>query len=230
MFNQGLPSQLGVRPAPELANRFLVQSFGWMFAGLLLTAGISAVVSMNEALIQTVGRSWWLIVIGQFALGIGIQALMPRMSATLGLGLFFVFAATMGLTVGVIVTLYEVQSVITSFLGASAMFGAAALYGATTRRNLNSIGGFLFMGMVGVLVASVVNLWLGSGPFGWAIALVGVVIFTVYTAYDVQKIGYGDYAAALGSVEKASVLGAIHLYINFINIFLFLLRLTGSRR
>lgn len=230
MFNQGLPSQLGVRPAPELANRFLVQSFGWMFAGLLLTAGISAVISMNEALIQTVGRSWWLIVIGQFALGIGIQALMPRMSATLGLGLFFVFAATMGLTVGVIVTLYEVQSVITSFLGASAMFGAAALYGATTRRNLNSIGGFLFMGMVGVLVASVVNLWLGSGPFGWAIALVGVVIFTVYTAYDVQKIGYGDYAAALGSVEKASVLGAIHLYINFINIFLFLLRLTGSRR
>jgi FtsH-binding integral membrane protein len=120
--------------------------------------------------------------------------------------------------------------VITSFLGASAMFGAAALYGATTKRNLNSIGGFLFMGMVGVLVASVVNLWLGSGPFGWAIALIGVVIFTVYTAYDVQKIGYGDYAAALGSVEKASVLGAIHLYINFINIFLFLLRLTGSRR
>jgi FtsH-binding integral membrane protein len=128
------------------------------------------------------------------------------------------------------VTLYTVQSVITSFLGASAMFGAAALYGATTKRNLNSIGGFLFMGMVGVLVASVVNLWLGSGPFGWAIALIGVVIFTVYTAYDVQKIGYGDYAAALGSVEKASVLGAIHLYINFINIFLFLLRLTGSRR
>jgi FtsH-binding integral membrane protein len=230
MQNQGLPSQLGVRPAPELANTFLVQSFGWMFAGLLLTAGISVLVAGSEDLIRTVGRSWWLIVIGQFALGIGIQALMPRLNATAALGLFFVFAATMGLTVGVIVTLYKVESVITSFLGASAMFGAAALYGATTKRNLNSIGGFLFMGMVGVLVASVVNLWLGSGPFGWAIALIGVVIFTVYTAYDVQKIGYGDYAAALGSVEKASVLGAIHLYINFINIFLFLLRLTGSRR
>jgi FtsH-binding integral membrane protein len=201
-----------------------------MFAGLLLTAGIAAFVSNSPELIRTVGRSWWIIVIGQLGLGIGIQALMPRLNASLALGLFFVFAATMGLTVGVIVTLYTVQSVITSFLGASAMFGAAALYGATTKRNLNSIGGFLFMGMVGVLVASVVNLWLGSGPFGWAIALIGVVIFTVYTAYDVQKIGYGDYAAALGSVEKASVLGAIHLYINFINIFLFLLRLTGSRR
>ena len=230
MQNRGLPSQLGVRPAPELANQFLIQSFGWMFAGLLLTAGIATVVAMNEGLIETVASSWLIFIIAQFALGIGIQALMPRMSATLGLGLFFVFAATMGLTVGVIVSLYEVQSVITSFLGASAMFGAAAIYGATTKRNLNSIGGFLFMGMIGVLVASVVNVWLGNGLFGWAIALVGVIIFTVYTAYDVQKIGYGDYAAALGSTEKASVLGAIHLYINFINIFLFLLRLTGGRR
>jgi FtsH-binding integral membrane protein len=230
MENRGLPSQLGVRPAPELTNTFLVQSFGWMFAGLLLTAGIATVVSVNEGLINAVARSWFLIVIAQFGLGIGIQALLPRMSATLGLGLFFVFAATMGVTVGVIVSLYTVQSVITSFLGASAMFGAAAIYGATTKRNLNSIGGFLFMGMIGVLVASVVNLWLGSSPFGWAIALVGVIIFTVYTAYDVQKIGYGDYAASLGSIEKASVLGAIHLYINFINIFLFLLRLTGGRR
>jgi FtsH-binding integral membrane protein len=230
MQNRGLPSQLGVRPAPELANTFLVQSFGWMFAGLLLTAGIATVVSANEGVIDAVARSWFIFVIAQFGLGIGIQALLPRMSATLGLGLFFVFAATMGVTVGVIVSLYTVQSVITSFLGASAMFGAAAIYGATTKRNLNSIGGFLFMGMIGLLVASVVNLWLGSSPFGWAIALIGVIIFTVYTAYDVQKIGYGDYAASLGSVEKASVLGAIHLYINFVNIFLFLLRLTGGRR
>ena len=80
------------------------------------------------------------------------------------LGLFFLFAATMGVTVGVIVSLYKVESVITSFLGASAMFGAAAIYGATTKRNLNSLGGFLFMGMVGVFVASIVNIWLGSSP------------------------------------------------------------------
>jgi FtsH-binding integral membrane protein len=155
---------------------------------------------------------------------------MGRLNATLALGLFFVFAATMGLTVGVIVSLYRVESVITSFLGASAMFGAAAIYGATTRRKLNSLGGFLFMGMVGVFVASIANVFLGSSPFGLAIAVIGVIVFTVYTAYDVQKISYGDYAASLGSVEKASVLGAIHLYINFINIFLFLLRIMGSRR
>ena len=230
MQNRTLPSQLGVRPAPELANRFLAQSFGWMFAGLLLTTAISTVVATNPALIRTVAGSWILFLFAQLGLGIGIQALMPRMSATLGLGLFFVFAATMGVTVGVIVSLYKYESVITSFLGASAMFGAAAIYGATTKRSLNSLGGFLFMGMIGLLVASVVNIWLASSAAGWIIALIGVVVFTVYTAYDVQKISYGDYAASLGSVEKASVLGAIHLYINFVNIFLFLLRLTGGRR
>jgi FtsH-binding integral membrane protein len=230
MQNRSLPSQLGVRPAPELANQFLVQSFGWMFAGLLLTAAISTVVATNPALIDAVAGSWILFLFAQLGLGIGIQALMPRLSATLGLGLFFVFAAMMGVTVGVIVSFYTVPSVITSFFGASAMFGAAAIYGATTKRSLNSIGGFLFMGMIGLLVASVVNIWLASSAFGFVIALIGVLVFTVYTAYDVQKISYGDYAASLGSVEKASVLGAIHLYINFVNIFLFLLRLTGGRR
>lgn len=224
------PSQLGVRPAAELSNRFLVQSFGWMFAGLLLTSGVAAAVVNQPDLIRTVRSLWIPIAFLQLGLAIGIQGLMPRMSATLGLGLFFVFAATLGFTTGVIVSLYKVESVVTSFLAASAMFGAAAVYGATTRRSLTSLGGFLFMGMVGLIVASVVNLFLGSSPFGWAIALIGVIIFTVYTAYDVQRISYGDYAAALGSVEKASVLGAIHLYINFVNIFLFLLRLMGSRR
>lgn len=225
-----LPSQLGVRPTTELATRFLSQSFGWMFAGLLLTAGVAAFVQGQPELIRTLGRSWFILVFGQLGLAMAIQALMPRMSATLGLGLFFAFAATMGLTVGVIVSLYQVQSVITSFLAASAMFGAAAFYGATTKRSLTSLGGFLFMGMIGLLVASLVNMFLGSSTIGWVISLIGVIVFTVYTAYDVQRISFGDYAASLGSVEKASVLGAIHLYINFVNIFLFLLRLMGSRR
>jgi FtsH-binding integral membrane protein len=227
----GQPAPGTIAPATAaVQGAFLTQAFFWMFAGLLLTAGISTVVASNDGLINAVARQWFIFLIVQLGLGIGIQALLPRMSATLGLGLFFGFAATMGLTVGVIVSLYRVESVITAFLGASAMFGAAALYGATTKRNLNSIGGFLFMGMVGVFVASIVNLWLHSSTAGLIVSVIGVIVFTVYTAYDVQKIGYGDYAASLGSVEKASVLGAIHLYINFVNIFLFLLRLMGSRR
>jgi hypothetical protein len=229
MTNNALPSQLGVRPVPELASRFLTQSFGWMFAGLLLTAGVATFVVNSPGLIRGVANIWFILVFGQLGLSIAIQALMPRLSASLALGLFFVYAATMGLTVGVIVSLYEVTSVVTAFFGASAMFGAAAIYGATTRRNLNSLGGFLFMGMVGLIVASVVNIWLGNGVIDIVISVIGVIVFTAFTAYDVQRISYGDYAAALGSVEKASVLGAIHLYISFVAIFLYLLRLFGNR-
>ena len=196
MQSQGLPSQLGVRPAPELANRFLTQSFGWMFAAVLITAVVAVPILGNESFLNWAYRSWLFITIATFALGS---------------------------------SLYTVESVVTSFFGASAMFGGAAIYGATTKRNLNSIGAFLFMGMIGILVASVVNILLGSSAIGWVIAVIGVVIFTVYTAYDVQKISYGDYAAALGSMEKASIFGAVHLSVAFINIFLFLLRIFGSR-
>jgi FtsH-binding integral membrane protein len=230
MQSQGLPSQLGVRPAPELANRFLTQSFGWMFAAVLITAVVAVPVVQNESFLNWAYRSWLFITLATFALGIGVQLAIPRVTPLAGLGLFFVYAAALGVTVGVVSSLYTVESVITSFFGASAMFGGAAIYGATTKRSLNSIGGFLFMGMIGILVASLVNFWLGSSAIGFVIALIGVVIFTIYTAYDVQKISYGDYAAALGSMEKASIFGAVHLYVDFINIFLFLLRIFGSRR
>ena len=218
------------RPDARVQAAFLTQAFLWMFVGLAVTAGVSFFVQSNTRLLEFAGNNWLILVFGQLALALGIQFGIRRIPATAALGLFFVYAASLGLTIGLIVSFYTAGSVATAFISASAMFGAAAIYGATTRRNLNSLGGFLFMGMIGLLVASVVNLFLGSSPLGWAISLIGVIVFTVYTAYDVQRISYGDYAASLGSVEKASVLGAIHLYINFVNIFLFLLRLMGSRR
>ena len=225
------PSQVGTgaRLAPEQSASILSQSFGWMFVGLVLTAGIAAFVANNDRIISTVGEFWFLIFFGQLGLAIGIQGLIRRISASAALGLFFVFAATMGFTVGVIVSFYRLPSVITSFFGAGAMFGAAALYGYTTKRSLTGIGGFLFMGVIGLIVASIVNVFLGSDTIGWVIAFIGVIIFTVLTAYDVQRISSGDYVTMAGSVEKASVVGALHLYINFVNIFLFLLRLLGSR-
>jgi hypothetical protein len=229
MIEPQTPYQTGTRPAPEMATSLLSQSFGWMFAGLLLTSAIAYFVSSNARIIETVGEFWFLIFFGQLGLAIGIQGLIRRINATVALSLFFVFAATMGFTVGVIVSFYKLPSVITSFFSAAAMFGAAAIYGYTTKRSLTGLGGFLFMGVIGLIVASIVNVFLGSSTIGWVIALIGVIIFTVITAYDVQRIKYGDYITATGSIEKASVLGALHLYINFVNIFLFLLRLFGSR-
>jgi hypothetical protein len=222
------PWQVDARPI-EVGTRFLSQSFAWMFAGLLATAGIAFFVSGTPQVIRGVADLWFVIFFAQLGLALGIQGAIGRLSATAALGLFFVFAATMGFTVGVIVSLYRVESVITSFLGAASMFGAAALYGATTRRSLTSLGGFLFVGMIGVFVALIVNIWLASSLLGYVISIIGVVVFTVFTAYDVQKISRGEYVALLGSEEKASVLGALHLYINFVNIFLFLLRLLGNR-
>ncbi len=116
-----------------------------------------------------------------------------------------------------------------AFISAAGMFGAAALYGAVTKRNLSSIGGIAFIGIIGVLIASVVNIFLASSAIGWVISLIGVALFTALTAWDVQKITRGDYAAFAGSQERASIIAALHLYLDFINIFLFLLRLLGNR-
>jgi FtsH-binding integral membrane protein len=224
------PSQLGVRPATALQNTFLSQAFLWMFAGLLLTAGVAFLLQTNASLLNFAYRNWLLLAIGQIALAIGIQAGLRRMSATLALGLFFVYAASIGLTVGIIVQAYTGTSVVAAFLTASAMFGGAAIYGKVTHRSLMAMGAFLYMAFLGLFVAIIVNLFLASSAIGFVISIVGVVIFTGLTAYDVQRIQSGDYAAAFGSVEKAAVFGALHLYIDFVNLFLFILRLTGSRR
>lgn len=223
------PSQLGVRPAPALVQQLLIGAFGWMFAGLLLTAGVAYLVTTSAGLMATIAGLWLPLLIGQFILAIGIQAAINKLSPTTSLALFFVYAASMGLTIGVIVSMYTGASVVSAFVSAAGMFGSAAVFGAVTKRNLSSMGGILIVGLIGIVIASVVNLFLGSSAIGWVISLIGVVIFTGLTAWDVQKITRGDYAASTGSQERASIIAALHLYLNFVNMFLFLLRLVGNR-
>ena len=220
------PSTLGVKPDARLQSAFLTQAFVWMFAGLLVTAGVAAFVQGNNQLVNFAADNFFILIIAQLGLVLGISALINRISATLALGLFFVYAASLGLTIGLIVAGYEGASVVTAFLSASAMFGAAALYGATTKRSLAGLGGILFMGLIGLVVASVINVFVGFQMLSFVISIVGVVIFTALTAYDVQRIQAGDLAARTGSMEKAAVIGALHLYLDFINLFLFMLRLA----
>ncbi len=223
------PSALGVRPDARLASAFLTQAFVWMFAGLLVTAGVAWGVQSNERLLDFAAQNFFILFIAQLGLVVAISAGINRISATLALALFFVYAATLGVTIGLIVMSYTGASVATAFLSASAMFGAAALYGATTKRSLAGLGGILFMGLIGIIVASLLNIVLGNGMLSWVIAVIGVVIFTALTAYDVQRIQAGGLAARTGSMEKAAVIGALHLYLDFINLFLFMLRLVGNR-
>jgi FtsH-binding integral membrane protein len=223
------PSALGVKPDARLQTAFLTQAFVWMFVGLLVTAGVAAFVQSNDALIRFAADNFFILFIVQLGIVLGISAAINRISAIAALGLFFAYAATLGITIGLIVTAYTGESVATAFLSASAMFGAAALYGATTKRSLAGLGGILVMGLIGIIVASLINLFVGSSAVSWIISIVGVVIFTALTAYDVQRIQAGDLAARTGSMEKAAVIGALHLYLDFINLFLFLLRLLGNR-
>ena len=231
MMNQSpaSPTALGIRPSAQLATALLTQAFVWMFAGLLLTAVVAYFVQSNDRLIQIAYQYWFLLFIGQLGLVIGITAAMKKISATVALLLFFVYAASVGLTVGVIVKAYTDTSVAAAFFSAAGIFGAAAIYGAVTKRTLAGIGPTLFIGVIGLVVASIVNIFLDLGPLSLAISVVGVVIFTALTAYDVKRITSGDYAAAAGSLEKAAVFSALALYLDFINIFLFLLRIFGSR-
>jgi FtsH-binding integral membrane protein len=223
------PSLLGVKPDARLATAFLTQAFVWMFAGLLLSAGVAWAVQSNEQLLTLAHDYIFLLFICQLGLVFVIGGAINRMSASLALLLFFVYAATLGITLGLIVAQYSGASVVTAFLGASSMFGAAAVYGAVTKRSLAGLGGILVMGVVGLLVAMLINLFLASSAITWLVSVAGVVIFTALTAYDVQRIGAGDLAAMTGSMEKAAVLGALRLYLDFINLFLFMLRLLGGR-
>ena len=225
------PMGYDARQGALVQGAFLTQAFFWMFAGLLVTAAIAAFAQFNEPLVEFAANNFFILIIAQVGLALGIQLGIGRMNATLALGLFFVYAASLGVTIGAIISiLYPLESVAAAFFSASAMFGGAALYGYTTKRSLASIGGFAYMAAFGLFVAMIVNVFLGSGPIGFVISIVGVILFTILTAWDVQRIQAGQLVQMTGSVEKAAVLGALHLYLDFVNLFLFLLRLFGGRR
>jgi hypothetical protein len=223
--------ELGVRPAAALSVSFLTQAFVWMFLGLLLSAYIAFLVENNTYLAQNVLNLWLPVIIAEMVIGIGLQVAIRRINAMLGLGLFFIYAALNGLTFGVIIlAVNSAATVVEAFVTAAAMFGGAALYGAVTRRSLANMFGYLAMATWGLFVAILVNMFVGNGTLDMIISIVGVIIFTALTASTVQRISRGQFAAMTGSMEKASVIGALLLYLEFVNIFLFLLRLFGGGR
>jgi FtsH-binding integral membrane protein len=225
------PSRLGVRPTTQLSTAFLSQAFLWMFVGLLVTTGVGALVAgLPTAQFESIVSLWLPIVIGQFVIAFALTLAISRISATVGLLLFFIYAASMGITFGVVLVAYDLGSVAASGISAASIFAGAAAYGAITKRDLNSIAGYLVMGLIGLIVAMFVNLFLGWSTLNFVISVAGVVLFTGLTAWHVQRIQRGDIAAYTGSMEKSAVIGAFLLYLDFINLFFLLLRLFGGRR
>ena len=225
------PEQLGVRSAATLSVGFLTQAFVWMFLGLLLSAYVAYLVQHNTYLAQNVVNLWLPVIIVEMVIGIGLQVAIRRINALMALGLFFIYAALNGLTFGVILLMVNsAATVVEAFVSAAAMFGGAALYGAVTRRSLANMFGYLAMATWGLFAALLVNMFVGNGTLDILISIASVVIFTALTASTVQRISRGQFAAITGSAEKASVIGALLLYLEFVNIFLFLLRLYGGGR
>lgn len=227
----------GVRVGSAAVPRegFLTASFVWMFVGLLVSAGSAWFVMNNPAAMQGVANNWIILLIGNLGLVFALSFLITRINPLIALAMFFVYALLNGLTLGVIVTVYAAtptgaSGVVTAFLGASAIFAGAALYGGVTRRDLTGLGGILFMGLIGLLVVIVAQMFLfpGSGMLNLAIGVVGVVIFTGLTAYDVQRIKNGAMPGV--NRDSASVMGALALYLDFVNLFLMLLRIFGNNR
>lgn len=223
---------VGVQSAPR--EGFLTASFVWMFVGLLISAIAAGFVMSSRDLMMRVGEAWIVLIIVELVLVIALTAAIAKLPAMVALGMFFVYALLNGLTLGVIVYMYvgmgNVSGVVSAFLGAAAIFAGAALYGAVTKRDLTSLGGIIFMGLIGLIVMSFVQLFFfsQSDTFNLVIGIVGVLLFTVITAYDVQRIQRGEMRG-IGK-ESASVMGALALYLDFINLFLMLLRIFGNNR
>jgi uncharacterized protein len=218
-------------PLDTLAREraFIRTVYGWMFGGLLLTALAALWVVQSPAMQQVVRGGFWLLVIAQLGLVFFLSFRINKMTPATAAGAFFIYAVLTGLTLSTIFFVYNLGSIVQAFVAAGGMFGAMAIYGLVTKRDLTSWGSFFFMGLIGIIIVSVVNIFMRSDGLSFVVSIVGVFVFLGLTAYDNQKLK--AYAQAAGpQVTNLAVIGALALYLDFINLFLMMLRLFGGRR
>lgn len=214
----------------------LQQVYGWMAAGLALTGLVAWYVSQSETMLTLIFGQQFVfmgLILVELALVMGLSWGISRMSAALATGGFVLYSAISGVTLAAIFLVYTTESIASTFLVTASVFGAMSVYGYTTQRDLTSWGSFLFMGLIGLIIASVVNIFLQSSAIYWVTTYAGVLIFVGLTAYDTQKLKRLSQTINERDGEtfqKMVILGALTLYLDFINLFLYLLRLLGKRR
>lgn len=212
---------------------FLRKVYGWMFVGLAVTAVVASTVAGSPTLIQHVFSNQILyfgLILAQlglvFYLSARVQTLAPNMAMTL----FLVYAALNGVIFSFILLVYTGESIGTTFLVTAGMFGAMALYGSTTERSLAGVGQFFFMGLIGLILASIVGMFWQSDALQFVITVIGVIVFTGLTAWDAQRLKQMAATVPEERIGSYAIVGALSLYLNFINLFLMLLRVLGGRR
>ncbi len=230
------PNTIAQSGASSAVSVYMRHVYQWMTAGLALTTvvayGVAGTPAIRDAIL---GNSLVLIllVVAQFGLVIALSAAIHKLSAGAATGLFLLYSALTGAMLSSIFVVYPIASIGTAFLVTTGTFLAMTVYGTVTRRDLTGLGNFLFMGLIGIIIAMVVNIFLQSSMMNFIVSCLGVLIFTGLTAYDTQKLrrfGEGAPLADGTAIRRGAILGALTLYLDFINIFLMLLQLFGGNR
>jgi len=224
--------QIGIKSYQAL---YMTKVYNWMALALFVTGIVAYITATTPQMINSIISSKLLfygLILGELGLVIYLTAAIRKMSQTTAIASFLIYSVLNGLTMSVIFLVYTTSSISTTFFVTAGTFAAMSFYGYTTKKDLTSIGNMAFMALIGIIIASIVNFFLKSEMMYWIITYLGVAIFVGLTAYDTQKLkeigsrGFSDQE----NMEKMSVLGALTLYLDFINLFLFLLRILGDRK
>ncbi len=221
-----------------VTNAFLRSVYNWMAAGLGLTAVTAWATALNiDVLYNVVGNALSTVFIVAIVVELGLvfylSARINKLSGTAATGIFIAYSVLSGFTLSGLLLAYTQASIATAFFTTTGMFAAISLYGMTTKRDLAGVGSFCFMGLIGLLIASVINLFVGSSMLEFGISCIGVLIFVGLTAYDTQflkEMGESVPQDDATAVRRGVIMGALKLYLDFINLFIMLLRLVGDRR
>ena len=213
----------------------MTQVYGWMSIALLITAVVSIYTASSETMLSLIFGNRFVfygLLIGELVMVLGLSAMINRMTALTATALFIVYSALNGLTMACIFLIYTGTSIASTFFITALTFGAMSVYGYFTKTDLTRMGSLLMMGLIGLIIASVVNLFLQNSVVSWITSFLGVLIFTGLTAYDTQKIKEMN---AVGTTDaesdrKGAIMGALRLYLDFVNLFLYLLRFFGNRK
>jgi FtsH-binding integral membrane protein len=226
--------------AAEFGKSLMVKVYLWMFVALIISALTAMYTHTSSLFFQEVeGRMmlknqglFWFAIIAEFVLVFGLSAALRRMSAIVATLMFVAYAALNGLTLSMVLMAYTTSSVVNCFFVSAATFGAMSVVGFTTKQDLSKFGSYLFMALIGVIIASVINIFTRSSMFEWIISFVGLAVFIGLTAYDTNKLKMMADSVPADSEQgkKFAIYGALQLYLDFINIFLYLLRLFGERK
>jgi FtsH-binding integral membrane protein len=220
-----------------VVNNFVRSVYNWMAVGLGLTGFVAFAVANNESLLRIVFGNQMLffgLIIAELGLVFYLSARVSKISPSTATGLFMLYAGLNGVTISFIFIVYTASSIASTFFICAATFVASSIFGWTTKRDLTSMGSFMFMGLIGIIIASVVNMFMQSSAVAMIVSYVGVLVFVGLTAWDTQKLKNMALTQPdgldAGVVRKGAIIGALSLYLDFINLFLMLLHILGASR